>query len=218
MSEQEIRLTIGVPTSGQVYMRFANSLCALYSKLAAQGIVSRPGPLSVKMDSQESSVIHTNREMIAKRALEDKQTHLLFLDTDMEFQPGVVDLLFSRHQPVVAVNYLVKQDDAPPRFVAVGMNGKPTATTEQSGGIEPIIYTGFGVSLFDLRVFAQTPQPWFMPTFDADDPVFYSTEDAPFYQRVRAAGFDVYLDHDASKLVSHCGIKAWNWKQASGAQ
>jgi hypothetical protein len=30
---------------------------------------------------------------------------------------------------------------------------------------------------------------------------------------VRNAGYPVYLDHDASKLVSHMGSKAWNWTE-----
>ena len=40
------------------------------------------------------------------------------------------------------------------------------------------------------------------------------SQDNPFYERVREVGFKVFLDHDASKLVSHLGSKTWNWKEA----
>jgi hypothetical protein len=66
------------------------------------------------------------------------------------------------------------------------------------------------VSLFEIEVFKTTPQPWFAPKFDPATST-YTTEDNPFYERVRNAGFTVYLDQDASKMVSHVGNKGWSW-------
>jgi hypothetical protein len=61
-------------------------------------------------------------------------------------------------------------------------------------------------------VFRKTPQPWFAPEFDAKESA-YTTEDFAFFARVRAAGFDVLLDQDASKLVGHIGRKVWRWDE-----
>jgi hypothetical protein len=162
------------------------------------------------MDWQESSCIHTNREMIVKRAMASDATHFLFIDDDMTFQPWILDLLFSRYQPVVVVNYLIKNDDL--AFVAVGLDGKRVPTREKDTGIVPIAYSGFGVSLFEMDVWRKTPQPWFLPKFNAEDSS-YTTEDAPCFERIREAGFPVYLDHDASKLVGHVGLKEWSWRE-----
>jgi hypothetical protein len=41
----------------------------------------------------------------------------------------------------------------------------------------------------------------------------YTTEDNPFCQRIRAAGFPTYVDHDASKLVGHIGMHTYEWRQ-----
>ena len=207
----EIKLVIAIPTAGMVRMGFAYSLAGLISKLAAEGIKTRrESTLLVKMDVQESSVIHSNRELLVSRALKDGQTHLLFLDDDMTFEPQIIDILAGRRQPVVAVNYCIKTE--PPEFVAVGLDGERMPTIASSGGLYPIAYTGFGVSLFELSVFEKTPQPWFLPKFNPEANC-YTTEDNPCYEKIREAGFPVYLDQDASKLVSHIGAKGWHWSQ-----
>lgn len=209
-----IKLVIGIPTTGLVSMGFAYSLCGLTSYIAAKGIKSRPeSSIEVSLDIQESSVIHTNREQIVSRAIERKATHLLFLDHDMVFEPQIIDVLFGRRQPVVCTNYVIKS--AEPDFVAVGLDGNRIKTKEDSTGLLPIAYSGFGVSLFEVEVFKKTPQPWFMPKF-VPSANQYTTEDNPCYERIREAGFEVYLDQDASKLITgHVGLKGWTWKECN---
>jgi len=203
----EIKLVIAIPTAGMVRMGFAYSLAGLISYIAAGAIRSRPGEtINASIDVNESSVIHTNRELLVRRAIDRGSTHILFLDDDMVFEPQILDVLLGRRQPVVAVNYVIKQD--PVRdFVAVGLDGERIPTRESSTGLQPIAYTGFGVSLFETHVFEKTPQPWFLPEFIAESSA-YTTEDNPCFRRIREAGFSCYLDHDASKLVTHCGYKA----------
>jgi hypothetical protein len=213
MSE-EIKLVIAIPTAGSCVMGFAYSLAGMISSISANGLPSRPeASLALKMDIVESSVIHTNREQLAHRAIDDGMTHLMFLDDDMIWEPQTLDIMFGRRQSIVATNYLIKTDPAcNAEFVAVGLNGKRVATTEKSKGLVPVAYTGFGVSLFEIEVFKRTPQPWFLPKFMPESNS-YTTEDNPFYERAREAGFKVYLDQDASKLVSHIGRKAWHWSE-----
>ncbi len=207
-----IKLVIAVPTAGSVRMGFAYSLAGMVSYVAANGVPSRPeAGIDMRMDVVESSVIHTNREQLAKRAIDAGMTHLMFLDDDMVFEPQILDVMLGRRQAVVCTNYLIKTEPAKD-FVAVGLNGGRVDTTERSTGLLPIAYSGFGVSLFEVEVFKTTPQPWFLPKF-IPETSSYTTEDNPFYERVRAAGHTVYLDQDASKLVSHLGAKAWNWRE-----
>ena len=206
-----IKLSIAIPTAGTVKMGFAYSLAGLIGYISANAIPSRPeATLEVKMDVVESSVIHTNREKLVRRAIDTGMTHLMFLDDDMVFEPNILDVMLGRRQPVVCTNYLIKTD-ACDSFVAVGLNDKRVSTTERSTGLMPIAYSGFGVSLFEIEVFKNTPQPWFLPKFVPEDNG-YTTEDNPFYERVRNVGYNVYLDQDASKLVSHLGGSSWNWR------
>ncbi len=208
----EVRLVIGIPTAGMVRIDFAYSLAGLISFLASNCIPSRPEcKMQVSIDIAASSVIHGNRETIVSRAIEQNKTHLLFLDDDMSFDPTIIDVLFSRRHPVVVTNYLIKTVEKD-QFVAVGLNGDRVATTEGAHGLVPITYSGFGVSLFEVDVFKNVPQPWFQPEW-VPEAKGYTTEDKPCFERIRKAGYKVYLDHDASKMVTHVGGSHWSWKE-----
>lgn len=208
-----MKLIIGIPTIGNNVTGFSYSLAGLISYLAAKGLPSLPEhSVEVAIDVQESSVIHANREAIVMRALERRADMLLFLDNDLVFEPNIIDVLAGRRQAVVVTNYRIKSSGRD--FVAVGTNGRRVDTNAASTGLLPITYSGFGASLFDLnKTFAKTPQPWFLPLWNAETKS-YSTEDLPCYQRIHeATGETVYLDQDASKLITgHVGLFGWSWK------
>jgi len=211
----EVRLVVAVPTAGMVNMGFACSLAGMISYTAANAVKTLPEcSIQIKLDVVQSSNWITNREKLCKHAVENNMTHLMFLDDDMVFDPQVLEIMLGRRQSIVCTNYLMKTEV--PEFVAVSLDGqKRVKTTERSTGIEPVAYSGFGVSLFDVDVFRKVEQPWFAPVFIPEKSE-YTTEDNPFYRKAREAGYTVYLDHDASKLVSHVGTRAWYWKDANG--
>jgi hypothetical protein len=210
---EEIRLSIGVPSSGFVRAGFAHSLANMMGHLASIGIQSRPNtPLTLLLNMVEGSVIHMARENIVMRALEENATHLLFLDDDMVFEADILDVLFSRDSQATITNYLLKVDQ--PKFLTVDEDSQEIKTIEESTGLQVARSGGFGISLFDMDVFKKTPQPWFLPLY-IPSIKRYTTEDVPFFHRIKQAGFQLYVDHDASKKVSHIGNKIWDWKQLS---
>jgi len=205
-----IDLAIAISTSGMCRTGFACSLANMIGRVVANGVSTLPEvQVSIDIDALESSCIHSNREHLVRRAIETGKTHLMFLDDDMSFDSGVLDTMLGRQRPVVVTNYLIKNDKM--EFVSVGTDGKRVATTDESPPLESIAYSGFGVSLFDLKVFKSIPQPWFLPVWLPEEKI-YTTEDNPFFMKVRKAGYKVYLDHDASKLISHLGVKTWNYQ------
>lgn len=212
----DIKLIIGVPTAGTVPMAFAYSLAGMIARVGAMRVPTMPeASIEIKMDVVESSNWITNREQLARRAVDTGATHLMFLDDDMSFDPRVLEIMLGRRQPIVVTNYLIKTWP-PTDFVAVSLDGKNRVkTTEETTGLLPIAYSGFGVSIIETKVFKDIPQPWFMPVFmpERSD---YTTEDNPFFAKAREAGYNVYLDQDASKLVTHLGRHAWNWRSFVG--
>lgn len=210
----DIKIGIAIPTAGWVRMGFAGSLCGMVAKFGAEGVPTVPeAKISMSIHALESSNWITNREKLARDAVTAGETHLMFLDDDMTFDSRVLEIMLGRRQQIVVTNYLIKTEPASSAdFVAVGMNGQRLPTKANSVGIQPILYSGFGVSLIEVEVFKNTAQPWFMPDFNPESGE-YTTEDNPFFRRAREAGFTVYLDHDASKLVSHLGMKSWNWSE-----
>lgn len=212
----DVRILVGIPSAGRVPTMFAYSLAGMVARFAASKVPTLPElSLSMTIRVMESSNWITNREKLARMAITEDATHLMFLDDDMQFDPRVLEVLVGRRQPVVVTNYLIKTLPAAD-FVAVGLDGKRVATTEESTGLQAVSYSGFGVSLIRVDVLKAVPQPWFMPKFAAERDE-YSTEDFPFFERVREAGFPVYLDQDASKMVGHIGSKTWEWGEVKNA-
>lgn len=208
---EEIRLTVGVPTSGFVRSGFAHSLTNMMGHLCSLGIRSKGATnLIIQLEMVEGSVIHTARETIVLKALETKSTHLLFLDDDMIFEADILDTMFDRDVPIVLTNYLLKTEE--PVFLIADLKGQSVVTNEQSTGTQVVASGGFGVSLFKMEVFEKTPQPWFLPLWVADRQM-YTTEDVPFFYRTRKVGYQAVVDHDASKKITHIGNKRWNWKE-----
>ena len=208
---EEIRLAIGVPSSGFVRAGFAHSLANMVGHLASVGIQSRPGAtLLIQLNIVEGSVIHMAREEIVTRAFEQNSTHLLFLDDDMIFAADILDNLMAHKKPIIISNYLLKTED--PKFLTVDKDMREIRTSKKSTGIQLAQSGGFGVSLFEIDVFKQTPQPWFLPLYYPTQKK-YTTEDVPFFQRTQKAGFDTYVDHDASKKIAHIGNKVWEWNR-----
>lgn len=210
----DIRIVVAIPTAGMVHWRFTKSYARMVSWFATNPMPELgTSGVSLTLDCCESSNWITNRERLAKRAIESGKTHLMFLDDDMTFEPEVLPLMLKRHQHIVVTNYLMKSDPASSaKFVACNLNGEECVTSEKSTGIEPVAFSGFGVSLIHTDVFKALPQPWFAPSFvpERDE---YTTEDVPFYHAARQAGFPVFLDHDASKLIKHIGRKIWSWDE-----
>ena len=213
---KEIKLLICIPTGGSPRINFCTSLASLMGKVGSEGLPSIQGSaLSIDMNTVSGCIIHRNREELVDNALQYDATHILFLDDDIEFKPEILDLLFSRDKEIVATNYLVKNSSFD-RFVSVGFDGKQVPTTHESTGIEPVNYTGMGVCLIDTKVFKSMPKPWFLPGWDRTKN-HYIGEDVVFSHNARQAGYETYLDHDASKMIKgHHGMFSWNWKDYLG--
>jgi hypothetical protein len=213
----EAKIVIAIPSHGVCSIHFAFSLCALMSYMSIKGFPSSPQwRVEIAMDLVQSSIIPGNRETLVKRALDGGHTHVLFLDDDMTFKPEILDLMFARQQPIVVTNYLIKVPLEQSKFVAVDLDGLRVPTREEDTGLTQIAFSGFGASLFDLKIFRRIARPWFMPDYHHEEHR-YTTEDEPFFRRARQAGFPVLLDHDASKLLKHGGYHQWDYKMWQGA-
>lgn len=209
-SREKIRVAVCIPSSGQCKTFFAHSLAGLM--MCAQVLRGRVDAASfdITVLVQESSVIHANRELLVLEAIKWDCTHVLFLDDDMAFNPAILEMMLSRRQPYVACNY--PKRGFPITFTAIRADGTGTiVTTKESTGLEEANYTGFGAALIERRVFDKTKKPWFLPLYLKKEQV-YTTEDNPFCQRIRKAGFKSLVDHEASKLIGHIGMCSFDWR------
>lgn len=213
MSRSRVRVQISVPTGGSVRFAFARSLATLVGRVTGEGL-PRSGlrELEIRLAECTSTNWINNRERLVKQALAQEMTHVMFLDDDHEFDSGVLDLMMSRGKPIVVTNYLVKRAECD-KFAAHGLDGETVPTLATSTGLQEVAFSGFGVSLIATKVFRDVPQPWFLPRF-VEETCEYTTEDTPFFERARERGYAVWLDHDASKMVTgHFGGRSWHWSE-----
>jgi hypothetical protein len=203
-------LVICTPSSGHCRTSFAFSIARLTGYLATH----RPWPeltsWSYDFAMLEGSGISTNRERLTRQALANPDTtHVLWIDDDMGFAADTLHLLARWRQPIVGCNYRTRSP--PSEFTA--LNAAETAriqTTAQSSGLEAAAYTGFGFCLIERKVFEVVPEPRY-PLLWSPTLGDYSTEDMPFFEKALAAGFNCYVDHDASKKIWHCGNLNYVW-------
>jgi hypothetical protein len=207
----EIKIAVLVLSSGLCKTFFAQSLAQLFQYSKLLGLRPDVTSLQRKQFVQIGSVIHGNRELLVTKALAWEATHVLFIDDDMCFNPKAVEIMLGRQQAFVACNY--PRRVLPIHFTACALDMKSAmVTNEASEGLEEAGYTGFGLSLIETEVFRKVPQPWFLPRW-MESTMSYTTEDWPFCEKVRTAGYKVLVDHDASKFVGHIGEYLFEWAQ-----
>jgi hypothetical protein len=148
------------------------------------------------------SVIPGNRNTLVNKALKDGATHVLFIDTDMVFPADTLDRLLAHGKSIVMANCCIRSLN--PAKATAQRDGRVVWTEQGSTGLEEVHRCGFGVALIDIEVFESLPKPWFEFPYlpDRDD---YGGEDVYFCDRAREAGYSLYIDHDLSKQIGHCG-------------
>ena len=204
-----MKLFIGTPSTGFVRATFAFSLAYFVSYFAGHRIRPEHDNQEIGFISIEGSMIGENRDLIVEEFLKQGGSHLLFIDDDMGFAMNAVHVLASKRQPIVGVTYRMKNPPSP--FTAIHINGKDRIeTSADKTGLEEAKCIGMGLTLIEKEVFESMTRPRYLTTFN-EDIQKYSTEDMWFCNKARDAGYKVYVDHDASKLVIHQGSINYVW-------
>jgi hypothetical protein len=200
-----MRLAIGGPTRDTVPAAFAVDLAQLYSKTRERGPWH-----TVTVGFVASTYIHVGREWFLEASIKQGATHVLWLDTDMSVPPETAILLAMHDTPIVGCNYVVRQ--ASGLFTAQGEDGTRIATTETSTGLEAVGAIGFGCVLMRVDVVADLGRPWFRHGLNGHGGDI--GEDIMLCRSLRAAGHQIYIDHDLSKQIGHIGQHTYRTIQA----
>jgi len=191
-----MHLAIGGPTRDTVPASFAVDVAQLYAYTRERG----PWGSNVTIGFVASTYIHVGREWFLEASIKQGATHVLWLDTDMEFPRETAVLLAMHEQPIVACNYRVRQ--ASGLFTAF-RDEQRIATTAQSTGLEAVDYCGFGAVLMRTDIVTGLSRPWFRHGLNVQNGDV--GEDVMFCRALREAGQTIYIDHDLSKQVNHIG-------------
>jgi hypothetical protein len=161
------------------------------------------------------------RAFLGRRTL----THLLLLDSDMIFPPGMVPRLMGHAKDVVGVLYAKR---LPPFEVVGGRCNSPDSAVRSlwpqvyplrpGEGLQRADLVGGGVQLVHRRVFETIPPPWFEMPPTTINRGGHITDDYYFCEKVRAAGFELWCDTDLE--VGHMTVasitpqRAHHWRAA----
>lgn len=93
-----MKLLIGIPTLDYVHVEFMNSLTRLLMKLKDDGI-------QFDLDIESGTLVYCARDGIARKAIKEHYTHVLWLDSDMIFHDSILEDLLSCGEKFVSGIY-----------------------------------------------------------------------------------------------------------------
>ena len=180
----DFRLAIATPSTGTVKTKTVESLVKLFKKY--------PDALFL---SHEGSIIHHMRERLVKKAIELECTHLLFVDSDMVFEPSTVAKLIEDDKDIVGAN-------CNRRKLPLESTAKLISIAADLEGLNEAQSVGTGFMLIKLSIFDFLPEPWFF--FESnEDGALATGEDYWFCRLAREKGFEVWCDLEIK--VGHLG-------------
>src|SRR5262245_15689476 len=201
-----MRLAIGGPTRDQIPASFAVDLAQLFAYTRERG----PWNGDVMLGFLASTYIHVGRERWLEQVLQAGATHILWLDTDMGFPPYAAVQLWQHARGMVAANYLTRQ---PPHIWGALKDGEPVPTLASSTGLESVDGVGLGVCFMCADLVVALSRPWFrhgLTPLGRD-----IGEDRMFCRALKAAGHEIWIDHDLSKVVTHVGQRPYDYTDAT---
>lgn len=195
-----MKLLIAVPTCRDWKPFFGASLFQLGIHLTKLGVDFHA------MIMTEAAAIPFHRQNAVDTALKDGFTHILFIDDDMMFEHQAFDFMLSRDKDFIAANYVPRVTTTKAHTTTIGLDGENVFSKNKTG-VEKVAKTGFGFVLLKTSILRSIYFPHFEITMtqNADGKRDYKPEDFYFCIKAREAGIDLYIDHDASKLISHIG-------------
>lgn len=162
--------------------------------------------MNVCVDMVQSTLLCYGRNLQAHRALGIGASHILFLDADMKFPPTLLERLQNRNKDIVGCTY--SQRRSPRWYTHRSLDGARSLPMD-GRALFRVKSLGMGVALIRMEVFKKVIRPWFEVEYsgmvDAHGMDEHTSEDVTFYDRARAAGFDVWCDWETSQDVKHVG-------------
>lgn len=204
-------VAIATPCGDLCHMSYTQSLFHMAMRTAT----SQDTGLAISFIPMGSSILPLQRQKIAIKALEGGCTHILWIDSDMEFPPDLLIRLLSHQKDIVAANCIARR---PPWTVTARDElGEQIGTFPESTGLQEVHRVGLAILLHTTDVLRNAPSPWFDFEWIPEKQIFRG-EDFAFCDKARSAGFQIFVDHDLSKQINHIGIFPFNVTQAPGLQ
>ena len=180
-----MKLLIAIPTLDYIHTDFVKCLTKLIMKLKSDGV-------RFDVEIISGTLVYSARDKLAKKAVNEGYTHMLWFDSDMIFNEDVLDdLMFSGNQFVTGIYHTRRPPHGSCIFKDISLdniskymgNDYPKNTFEIAG-------CGFGCVLIDVTIVKDV----LMTYGEAFLPIHGLGEDIAFCQRVHDLGYKMYCE------------------------
>ncbi len=169
------------------------------------------------------------RSLMATQAMTDGFEELMWIDSDIAFEPASVALLRSHRLPIVCGLYPTKIEK---RLTSNLLPGSAPITFGRDGGVIEIMHAATGFLYTRRQVYLDIQQreklptcdrrgsqpvvPFFLPMVvqNGPDDFRYLSEDFSFCERARRCGYRIYAD--TTIRLQHIGIYGYSWEDVGG--
>lgn len=200
---RDLKIMIATPVHADIKTGMAWSLS--HSMAHFSGL-PYDGKKEITWEICKSSHLPVGRTRLVSRAVLSEATHILWWDSDIKAPFDTIARLLNHGKMIVGANYPTKELESRPSAYRddddyVG----PVWTKPDSTGLESVSHLGFGCLLTDIRVYDMIELPYFQ--FDPVPPNFLmmTGEDVHCCKKWKAAGLNIWLDHDLSQNIAHIG-------------
>ena len=181
-----MRLLIAVPTTDYIHADFVKSLTALTAELHRQKI-------SHEVAIQSGTLVYIARNRLASRAVNEKFTHVLWLDSDMVFTEKIVDDLLFCGKEMVCGAFVSRR---PPYGACVYTSIRKNEIEKvKEFGTKPFRVDGCGFAC--VMMTAELLEAVMLKFGTAFQPTDYYGEDLAFCWRVGQIGREIWCEPTA---------------------
>lgn len=142
---------------------------------------------------QNGCDIAHNRNQLVDIAINEDYTHILFIDSDMQFNPDTLDKMLEHNTDIIGL--LCHQRKLPPVAVFMPLEQEGNTKDEVVDFVLPkelfeVLWVGTGILLIKVDVFKKLEKPFFEFGYDGRR----IGEDVYFCRKAREAGFKIMVD------------------------
>jgi len=191
MNTENTFVLIGIPSTGQIQNRTMMSLMSANNYIQGRAL----------LHVQEACYVDNSRDKIVAVAKREKATHIMFIDSDMEFPPDAIQRLVERDLDIVGGLYPRRQYPYRPTINKVDGDRLIVPSSYPMDRLFEVDAVGTGFMLIKTKVFEKLGEP---PYFKIQN--FHGKQirdDVYFCISAKRKGFKVWVD--PTFTVGHVG-------------
>lgn len=190
------KLAVCIPARDQMHTATAFCLWNLSGALKTKGIESR-------LFVSPGTLIANQRHELVLAARDWGATHVMFIDSDIVFEPEDVIKLLDHEKEIMAACYSKRAEPIiNTAWRTIDDWNSWVRISEDDHGIQPVEAIALGFCLIKMSVFDIIDLPWFQLGYYSGQ---YTGEDIEFSRKAKENNINIFIDVDVSRRLKHLG-------------